>query len=191
MSATLDTACPDISRPGFEDHSETDEWATIEVRHEANLFGVYRTFEITIDGHRAGSAGRKTPCRCRITPGWHTLTARMDWVQTQTVSVYANGNERVIFRCGMGSFHSRVWTVAMISLAVMLAVTGIMTGLMWAFPGLKAVESILFGFFMAPPLMVLLVCELIVFGRMMPWSRPGQVFRLIRHDVEPELPDSR
>jgi hypothetical protein len=188
MSLVLDRACRGVSGTGFENLSAREEWAIIEVRHEANLFGVYRTFEVSIDGHRVGSAGRNSPGQYRVTPGWHTLTARMDWVRTQTVSVYAAANERVVFRCGMDSFHSRVWTLAVISLGVMLALTAVMTGLTWFFPGLKSARPIVFGICFIPGLAVMGVCELIVFSRMMPRIRPGQVFRLIRHDAEPKPP---
>ena len=103
MSAILDGPFLDISRPGFDDVSLSDQCAVIEVRHEGNLFGAYRTFEVSIDGQSVGSAGRKTPGGCFV-----------------------------------------------------------------------------------PCFTVLAICELVVFIRMRPGSPPGHLFRLIRHEINPQ-----
>ena len=106
----------DIAKPGSFDPSRSDGWAVIEVRHEGHFFGALREFDVSIDGQRVGGAVRKRPGQFRVTPGFHTVAARMDWVRTDSVSIYARPGEYVVLGCGMAGFHSWVWTLAMIML---------------------------------------------------------------------------
>ena len=101
-----------------------------------------------------------------------------------------DANERVVFHFGMKRFYSQVWTVAVIMLGILYATWGISNGLAWAFPWLSSQRPIIIRSLCIPGLSVLGVCELIVFSRGMPWSPPGDLFRLFRHPVKPELPES-
>ncbi len=186
MSAILDVPFLDISGPGFDELSVSNQSAVIEVRHEGNLFGALRDFEVSIDGQSVGSAGRKTPGQFRVAPGLHTVEARMDWVRTQSESVYLNPGEYAVFRCGMTAFHSRVWTLAWTMLGALFALALIVKLGTWFFPGLKSFHWLLIGVCFVPCFTVLAICELIVFSRMRPSSPPGHLFRLIRHEINPE-----
>ncbi len=189
MRSILGTASLDISKAGFDILSVWEQGAIIEVRHAANWFGLHRSIEVSIDGYRVGSVGRKTPGRYRVAPGRHTLEARMDWCRTQSVSIDMDANERAVFHFSMERFYSRVWTLAVIVLGMLYAAWGISNGLAWTFPWLSSLPRIVIGYFGIPCLLVLGVCELIVFSRARPWSPPGHLFRLIRHPAKPELPE--
>jgi hypothetical protein len=177
-------ALPGTLEAGFSNLSDSDEWGIIEVRHASNWFGVYRDFEISIDGRVVGRVGRRAPGRYRVAPGWHTLAARMDWVRTQCASIVVDSDEHAVFRCGMVSFYSRIWTVTVIMIGLLLALSAIPYGMGWVFPRLDSWRPLIFGVCSLPCLMALGVCELIVFSGMTPWSPPGRVMRLFRLPVE-------
>ena len=180
MSTVLEDACLDLGTTDFDDFTPKEQEAFIEVRHAAS-FGVWRTFAITIDDHRVGEVGRHSPGRYRVPPGRHTLAARMDWVRTQTVTVYLHTGERAVFRCGMEVFAARLWVIALILLGVVVGVTAVSILLARVLPGhIRYGLSVFAGCCFCP----LGLCELIVFSRMRPSSPPGRVMRLFRLPVE-------
>lgn len=191
MSHVLAPPSLDTGEVTFDDVPAMDEEAIIEVRHEA-LFGLLRAFDVSIDDRLVGHVGPMTPGRYRVLPGRHALAAKMDWVRTQTISVYVGANDRVVFGCGMDRFHARLWGVTPVMFGVLLGAVGILELAEWVFPPFgEPLKRILFPACIFPCVTVMGVCEVILFSRMLPWSRPGRVFRLHRHPVEAEPGDPR
>ena len=184
MSTVLECPSLDIGTTDFDDFTPMNQEAFIEVRHAAS-FGVGRTFEISIDDHRVGQVGRSSPGRYRVSPGRHTLAARMDWVRTQTVTVYLHAGERAVFRCGMEVFAARLWSIALILLVVVVGVAGVSILLKPILPGHVRDVLNVFAVCCGCPMGL---CELIVFSRMTPWSAPGRVMRLFRLPFVPGSP---
>jgi hypothetical protein len=174
----------DISAPGFDIASDENECAFMEVRHAAKWAGLRRQFEVFVDDRCVGSVGRNTPGRFRVDPGRHTVAARMDWVSTQTVFIHLDGQEYVVFFCGMDRFHTRVWSVAVIIVGVLFCATLITLPVGRFFPGIDPMNRPVYLSVSLASLAIIVVCELIIFSKMMPWSSPGSLFRLFRQPVE-------
>lgn len=187
MYSLLEVASLDVGTADFGEPIPEEQVACIEVRHACS-FGLWRDLEISIDEQRAGQGGRTSPGFYRVFPGWHTLGARMDWVRTQTVSVYLEANERAVFRCGMEPMAGRVWSIAIRLLCLAVGAATIVTLFGSLLPG--PVRDLLN--LVAPCCLVPLgVCELIVFSRLRPGSPPGQLLSLFRHPQEPDREELR
>lgn len=180
MSTILEAPELKVATIDFRHVVPIDDDAFIEVRHEA-WFGLWRTFEISIDDHPVGQVGRRSPGQYRVPPGWHTVTARMDWARSEAVSVRVDPGERAAFCCCMERFTARLYVTTMVLLGIMLVIASTGTA-SWASAGLlrQALHLTFLG-----SLGVLAICELLLFCRMTPWNSPGRFFCLHRCAGEP------
>lgn len=180
MSTILESPPPDIFTGRIGRSYGANERAAIEVRRAAKWFGVLRAFEVSIDDCWVGRAGWNVPGRFPVSPGRHTVAAKMDWVKTKAVPIDLDPGECLVFVCDMESSCRRAWNVALLMLGVLITLSGISLCVTWAFPWLKSHTASLVGVCGLPCLAAMGVCEIIVFSRMMPWSAPGRALRLVQ-----------
>ena len=105
----------------------------------------------------------------------------MDWVRTQTVSVFLEDDDVVRLDCGLNLWFQRFWD-NMISLCLLIfGLSGLALGLTGLFPRCERVVTWVFlhgGCF--PCMAGVGAGELIALERAMPWNPPGKVFHLFR-----------
>lgn len=186
MSLILEAPELEVATIDFRHVISIDDDAFIEVKHEA-WFGLWRTFEISVDDHRVGQVGRRSPRQYRVAPGWHTISAGMDWVRTETVAVCLDPGERVVFRCCMERFAARLYSATIALLGIVFAIASVNTA-SWASAAVwrQGLHVVFFGF-----LALLAICELLLFCRALPWNSPGRFFCLHRCAGEPREPEHR
>ena len=181
MSSILHVSSLGTSAREFDEILEGEKEAVIEVCHASNWFGRFRTFEVIIDGERVGNVGRKIPERYGVRPGLHSLSAKMDWCRTQTLSVCLRADDEAVFLCGMDSTFA--WLMKTM-IVLLIGMAGLSVSLLWLFPG-PSTQVILDVCWM-PVLAVGGACGLFYFARLLPWSPPGRVVHLLRLRTEPE-----
>ena len=67
----------------------------VVVRPAGYYVAVFRRYRVLVDGRPAGVVGRGETLRCPVSPGQHTVAARIDWSGSPEVSVDVPAGGRV------------------------------------------------------------------------------------------------